>query len=179
MDHYTHVLAAINGDATAFEILVKQESTKMYRTAFLYVKNKEDALDIVQETVYKAYNSIKNLKKPEYFSTWLIKILIRTAFRTLEYKKKCKVLDHETLTNLLEHSTSNRSRDIDLIDALSNLNENYQTAIILFYYHDLSIHNIADMMDKPEGTVKTYLRRAKIELKKMLEGESYYEQRMV
>ncbi|MFA9557780.1 sigma-70 family RNA polymerase sigma factor [Evansella sp. AB-rgal1] len=175
----TMVLNAIKGDEAAFEFLIKQESNKMYRTAFLYVRNKDDALDIVQETVLKAYHSIHHLKKPEYFSTWLMKILIRTAFRTLEQQKKWKVLDNETLENLLEQKIPEVTQNIDLVDALSNLDVKYQTAIILFYYHDLPIHKISVMMDKPEGTVKTYLRRAKMELKKILEGESHYEQRLV
>ncbi|WP_026675192.1 sigma-70 family RNA polymerase sigma factor [Alkalihalobacterium bogoriense] len=179
MEKYNLVLNAIKGDESAFELLIKQESSKLYRTAFLYVRNKEDALDVVQETVYKAYQSITRLRNPEYFSTWLIKILIRTAFRSLEDKKKWKLLDSETVAVLLEQRLPDRSEQLDLVDALSLLNEKYQTAIILFYFHDLSIHTIAEMMDKPEGTIKTYLRRAKMELKKILEGDYHYEQKMV
>ena len=67
---------------------------------------------------------------------------------------------------------------LDLTNAISALNHDYQTVIILFYYHDLAISSIAETMDKPEGTIKTYLHRAKKELKKVLEGVNYYEQGM-
>jgi RNA polymerase sigma-70 factor, ECF subfamily len=55
--------------------------------AYLYVKNESDAIDIVYETIYKAYISIKKLKETDYFSTWLMRILINTA---LDFFKKNK-----------------------------------------------------------------------------------------
>lgn len=179
MENMNVVEKAIEGDEKAFELLLKQESSKLYRTAFLYVGNKEDALDVVQDTICKAYQSIGNLKKPEYFSTWLIRILIRTAYRVLERKRKFTTIDYESLANLQDHKVIETHQNIDLAKALNNLNENDRIAIILFYYHDLPIRKIAKMMQKPEGTVKSYLRRAKIELKKILEGENNLEQNMV
>ena len=179
MENINVVKKAIKGDEQAFELLLKHESRKLYRTAFLYVGNKEDALDVVQDTVYKAYQSIGNLKNPEYFSTWLIKILIRNAYRVLEKNRKFTTLDYESLSNIQDHKVIEIHENIDLSNALNMLNENDRTAIILFYYHSLPIHLIATMMDKPEGTVKSYLRRAKIELQKILGGADYYEQRMV
>jgi RNA polymerase sigma-70 factor (ECF subfamily) len=59
----------------AFEELLMLYSDQLYRTAFLYVRNREDALDIVQETSYKAYIAIRTLKINKYFSTWLKKFL--------------------------------------------------------------------------------------------------------
>lgn len=179
MDNLNVVKRAIKGDEHAFELLIKQESSKLYRTAFLYVGNKEDALDVVQETVCKAYLSIKNLKNPEYFCTWLIKILIRTAYRVLEKNKKIKTIDVDSLINLQDQKVLEIHENIDLSNALKQLNENDRTAVILFYYHSLPINTIATMMDKPEGTVKSYLRRARMELQNILGGGEYYEQNMV
>ena len=179
MENINVVKKAIKGNEKAFELLLKQESSKLYRTAYLYVGNKEDALDVVQETVYKAYKSIGSLKSPEYFSTWIIKILIRTAYRILEKNKKLITIDYEFLNNLQDHKVIEIHQKIDLANALNVLRENDKTAIILFYYHGLPIHIIAQMMDKPEGTVKSYLRRAKMELKKILGGEDRYEERLV
>lgn len=173
------VKKAIKGDDEAFESLIKEESTKLYRTAFLYMRNKEDALDVLQETVTKAYVSIHQLKNPEYFSTWLIKILIRTAYHFLGKKKKLVLTGDELLNRMVDIHGEKRESELDLSEALAQLDMHYQTVIILFYYHDLSIRSIAETLDKPEGTIKTYLRRAKIEMKKVLEGADYYEQRMV
>ncbi|MGM8216429.1 sigma-70 family RNA polymerase sigma factor [Bacillaceae bacterium W0354] len=179
MENINLVKKAIKGNEKAFELLIKQESSKLYRTAFLYVGNKEDALDVVQETVYKAYKSIHSLKNPQYFSTWIVKILIRTAYRILKKNKKLSFIDYESLDILQDDNVNEIHQSIDLAEALNILNKKHKTAIILFYYHDLPTHMIATMMDKPEGTVKSYLRRAKIELKKILEGENLYGQSMV
>ncbi|WP_153463734.1 MULTISPECIES: sigma-70 family RNA polymerase sigma factor [Sediminibacillus] len=177
MKHSSLVKKAIKGDEAAFETLVKNESEKLYKTAFLYVKNKEDALDVLQETIYKAFVSINQVKKPEYFYTWLTKILIHTAYELL--RKRKKVVYDENLIHHLPETEGNQDVEtkMDLLNAISYLSEQYQTVIILFYYHDLPIHQIAETMEKPENTVKTYLRRAKKELKHYLEGVHHYGQR--
>jgi RNA polymerase sigma-70 factor, ECF subfamily len=172
------VKRAINGDGEAFELLIKQESDKLYKIAFLHVRNKEDALDVIQESVYKAFISIEKLKNPDFFSTWLVKILIRTAYRVLEQRKVLAFIDDDSITDLLDKEVPKYEQQVDLSYAVSKLKNNYQTVIILFYYNDLSIRDISQALDKPEGTIKTYLRRARLELKKMI-GEDYYEQRMV
>lgn len=73
------VLKAIRGDDDAFYILIENRKAMLYKTAFAYVKNKEDALDIVSDTVYKAYLSIDKVKSPEFFNTWMTRILINCA----------------------------------------------------------------------------------------------------
>lgn len=172
------VKKAIKGNEKAFETLITNESDKLYRTAYLYVRNKEDALDVLQETTYKAFLSIHKLKNPEFFSTWLIKILIRTAYDLLKKKKKTVLTGDVFFENIIENTKDTIESRLDLTHAIAALNQDYQTVIILFYYHDLAISSIAETMDKPEGTIKTYLHRAKKELKKALEGVNHYEQGM-
>ncbi|WP_070120055.1 sigma-70 family RNA polymerase sigma factor [Bacillus marinisedimentorum] len=169
------VKKAINGNVKAFEKLVKKESEKLYKTAFLYVRNKEDALDVLQETIYKAFVSIEQVKQPEFFNSWLTKILIRTAYDFLR-KKKRVVLDDTLLNNYKTESRLDIEGKIDLVNAITKLNQDYQTVIILFYYHDLPIRCIGETLEMSENTVKTNLRRAKIELKKILGGMNEYEQ---
>ncbi|WP_102029108.1 sigma-70 family RNA polymerase sigma factor [Salirhabdus sp. Marseille-P4669] len=176
MEHLSLVKKAIKGNEEAFEALVKSESEKLYKTAFLYVRNKEDALDVVQETIYKAYISIQQINQPEFFNTWLTKILIRTAYDVLRKRKKI-VFDDKLLTNISNVSNQDVEGKMDVINAISGLSKNYQTVIILFYYHDLSIHQIAETMSIPENTIKTYLRRAKLELKNRIGGVNDNEQR--
>lgn len=177
MDNNIHLVKkAIRGNDKAFEKLVKQESEKLYKTAFLYVRNKEDALDILQETIYKAYISINQVKQPEFFTSWLTKILIRTAYDFLRNNKKI-ILDESLLKNVTAASKTNMEGKMDLVNAISTLKQDYQTVIILFYYHDLSIRCIGETMGIPENTVKTQLRRAKMELKRILEGVNTYEQK--
>lgn len=171
------VESAISGDKQAFEQLLEYESEKLYKIAFLHMQNKEDALDILQEATYKAYISIHQINSPTYFSTWLVKILIRTAYKELERKKKVVQLPEETILFLLE---SNKVPDssIDLSEALDTLNVDYRNVITLFYYYDLSIRTIATVLNKPQATIKTYLRRAKLELRKTL-GDEYYAKKLI
>ncbi|WP_397538590.1 sigma-70 family RNA polymerase sigma factor [Rummeliibacillus pycnus] len=173
MDEIKLVKKARKGDDTAFEELICLYEDQLYRTAYLYVQNKEDALDVVQETVYKAYLSLAQLKKPHYFKTWLIRILIHNANELLRKKKKVVKFEDTSKYETIEESTNQTNQteqNLDLKAAIHQLDESYQTAIILYYYHDLSIHQIAWHMNVPEGTVKTYLHRARNSLKKLLEG---------
>ena len=75
----TLVKRAMRGNPKAFGTLVEREQEYLYRMAFLYVRQEQDALDVVQESILKAYKSLKTLREPEYFRTWLTKILINNA----------------------------------------------------------------------------------------------------
>lgn len=73
------VKKAMRGNPKAFGTLIQQEQEYLYRMAFLYVRNEADALDVVQESILKAYKGLRSLREPEYFRTWLTKITINTA----------------------------------------------------------------------------------------------------
>lgn len=168
------VKKAIKGSKSAFEQLIKQHYQQMYRTAYLYVHNQEDALDIVQESTYQALLSIHSLKKPEYFMTWFTKIIIRCAGQVLTKKKKVIPLTDEMLSHYSSNNEYINEDAMLLMDAIGKLKEGYRTTIILFYYYDYSIKTISEMMEIPEGTVKTYLSRGKETLKRNLEkGRSH------
>ncbi|WP_409294159.1 sigma-70 family RNA polymerase sigma factor [Peribacillus sp. SCS-26] len=168
MNEIELVKRAVRGDEQAFSALIKAQGEKLYKTAFLYVRNKEDALDVVQETAYKAFLSISGLKNPEYFGTWLIKILIRCSYTLLNKRKKSFLPGDDVINAFLDSADIPPQSCQDLPTALEKLEGNYRTVIILFYYHDWPIKSIAEAMEKPEGTVKTYLRRARLELKTIL-----------
>ncbi|MGN9867133.1 sigma-70 family RNA polymerase sigma factor [Bacillus swezeyi] len=163
------VKKAIAGNTRAFEMLFQKHSDQLYRTAYIYVGNKEDALDIVQETAYKAFLSMAQLRNPEYFLTWVTKILIHQAYALLDKKKKIMLMDRP-LRGLGQAEEMSLDDRMGLLEAVQHLRIEYQTAIILFYYQDLPIHEIAELMNAPQGTVKTYLKRAKLELKQLLIG---------
>lgn len=163
------VKKAINGEARAFEELLFQEEKMLYYKALSYVGTKEDALDVIQETACKAFLAIGQLREPEYFSTWLFKILIRECYKQLKKREQIVPYEEHELLKRLDQKQDKEIESFHLSEALSKLKSSYQTSIILFYYHDLSIQEISDVMEKPVGTVKTYLRRAKKKLKIELE----------
>ncbi|MEH7308339.1 sigma-70 family RNA polymerase sigma factor [Neobacillus drentensis] len=162
---------AIKGNKKAFEELLILHSDQLYRTAYLYVGNREDALDVVQETAYKAFLAVGQLREERYFLTWLTKIIIHCAYDVL--KKKKKEIPVEDFIEMLPVKEERRDEALDLAEAIDRLNEHYRNAVILFYYQDLPISEVAKVMNIPENTVKTYLYRGKNQLKKRLGGVSY------
>lgn len=165
------VKMAVKGDKKSFEFLLKKHYEQIYRTAFLYVRNEQNALDAVQEAAYQAFMSIHSLKKPEYFMTWLTKIVIRCSAAILRQGNKVVPIEEERLAGFMGGSDEKQEEPVLLLDALERLKENYRTAIILFYYYDYPIKTISEIMKIPEGTVKTYLSRGKAALKKYFSGE--------
>ncbi|MFC2949990.1 sigma-70 family RNA polymerase sigma factor [Virgibacillus sediminis] len=165
------------GDKKAFEKLLSLYSDRLYRTAFLYTGNREDALDIVQETAYKAFLAIKQLKENKYFLTWLTRILIYTAYDLK--KKQKKDIPYEYISDLPSNKNERTDEHIDLVRAINELQDNQRDAIILFYYHDLPIKEVAKIMGIPKNTVKTYLQRGKKQLKNTLKGVGYSEGKVI
>ncbi|ACB59651.1 RNA polymerase, sigma-24 subunit, ECF subfamily [Exiguobacterium sibiricum 255-15] len=170
--HTELVRRAIKQDEAAFEQLILLHNEQLYRTAYVYVKNEQDALDVVQETVYKAFISIGQVKEPKYFVTWLTKILIRNCYRVLN--QQTAVAD---LIEQIPVKESSREEHLDLIDALSHLRKEYRDVLVLFYFHDVPMKEIASFIGITLNTVKTYLRRGREELKKQLGGLDYVEAR--
>lgn len=171
---YKLIKKAIKGNKKSFEKLIKKHYEQIYRTAYLYVHKKEDALDIVQEATYQALVSIKTLKHPECFMTWFTKIVIRCAGQVLSKRKNIVSLTDGILYKLNSDIGVIDNDSLYIIEAIGELNENYRTVIILFYYYDYSIKTISEIMEIPEGTVKTYLSRGKAALKKNFERERSY-----
>lgn len=162
------------GDKKAFSTLIEQEKLKLYKMAYLYMKNEDDALDIVQETVMKAFVNINSLKEEKYFSTWITRILINTSLEAI--RKNNNVIPIHELVQEQEIANQHEER-MDLFSAISNLEEKYKTVIILKYYKDLTVPDISEILQCPQGTVKTNLHRGINELKKMLsQGGAKYGQ---
>lgn len=170
MDIKNLVQKAKKGDDEAFEQLISSVRQKLYRTAYAYVRNEQDALDIYQETIYIAYISIQKLKKPESFSSWITKILV---FKSIDFIRKDSrhfTTDNEEIFAdlIVPENVDFITHSLDLSEAFKYLNPTVKTIILLRYYHDLSIKEIATIMKYPEGTVKSHLNRAKKELRPIL-----------
>ena len=163
------VNSAVRGNDDAFYQLVSCRKDMLYRTAFSYVKNKEDALDIVSETVYKTYISLKKIKEPKYFYTYLQRILINTAIDFLRKKKDTAEIKEDILADKAESESY-----IDLKHSVDSLGGDYKTIIIMKYFQDFTLKEIGDILGCPLGTVKSRLHKALSILKLDLE-EGYYE----
>lgn len=151
------VKKAKKGDGDAFVFLVKQYEITMYRTAKRLLRNDEDVADVMQETIISAYEKLHTLKNNAYFKTWLYKILINKCNDLLNKKKDVTEIDLHTLPQ----TTKSPFEKLELEDALNSLNETYKLALTLYYIVGLSIKEIGEFLDEPEGTIKSRLSRAK------------------
>ncbi|WP_026673391.1 sigma-70 family RNA polymerase sigma factor [Alkalihalobacterium bogoriense] len=170
MDVEKRVKKAIKGNKKEFEFLINEEKEKLYRIAFLHVKNQTDALEIVQDTVYKAFVSIHKLQEPAQFTAWIKKILIHCALDFLKKKQKVIFISNDLLEWIPDKAIEIDTQ-LDLMEAIDQLNGKYKSVIILKYYEDLPNKEIATIMDIPEGTVKSTLHRALQQLRVVLEGK--------
>lgn len=150
------VLRAKRGDQEAMSALLISRQAKLFKTALLYIHNREDALDIMQETGLQAYLSIKHLHQPQYFDTWLIRILINVS-RKYYHRETQDLAQVELMTD--------RQRQIDLHEDLMRdlaaVPEKYRIVLILFYFNELQESEIAKIIRVPVGTVKSRLNRGR------------------
>lgn len=167
---------AQKGNDNAFLTLFQKYENDIYRVAFVYVKNQNDALDVVQETAYQSFKSIKNLKEPKYFKTWLIRIAINCALDLLRKQKNILPLNSEFENFLAGDFNEDIFEEITLNELIECLNEDEKSVIILRFYDDLTIKEVSKTLEIPLGTTKTILYRALNKLRKNLEGDHIYEQ---
>lgn len=174
MDIENLVKSAQTGDDVAFYNLINERKALFYKTAFVYLKNKEDCLDVIQETVCKAYISIKKLKEPDKFYGWFTKILINNCCNYLKKNKSSAEFD-ENLLCLTDTSQVSYEELFDLHKSIHMLNEKYKTIIVLKYFHGMTLNEIAHMLNCPLGTVKTNLHKALQELRINLKEADFNE----
>lgn len=165
------VKRAIRGDEKAFIEIIDDIKDNLYTIAYSYVKNEQDTLDIVQETVYKAYISIDTLKKAKYFDTWITRILINISINTINKNKKVTYLEEQ---NQIEGPDKEIDIDqkLDVINALDELEEKHKKVIELKYFDDLTLNEISNKLGIPIGTTKTYLNRGLKRLRSLVGEEN-------
>ncbi|MHC1748551.1 MAG: RNA polymerase sigma factor [Cellulosilyticaceae bacterium] len=143
---------------------------KHYRIAYSYVKNKEDALDIVQDAIVKALKYQSSLKEIGYVNTWFCRIIINTAKTYLQKQNKYIDVDDGALEScqmpVYDHYTN-----FELEDALEYLSYTEKTIVILKYIEGLELKEIATVMEKNISTIKSILYRALKKLRILLENE--------
>ncbi|MDF1998057.1 sigma-70 family RNA polymerase sigma factor, partial [Peribacillus frigoritolerans] len=148
------VKKAQKGNDKAFLKLYQQFEEDIYRLAYVYVKNKDDALDVVQEVAYQSFKKIDTLKKPEYFKTWLMKITINCAINVIRKNKKVVLLksDFEALMGTEEEDLL---LSLSLQELMDFLQEDEKSVILLRFYHDHTLKEISEILEIPLGTAKS------------------------
>ncbi len=167
------VKLAKSGEREAMEQLFLMEKEYLYKMAFLYMKNKEDSLDIVQECILRCIVSIKSLRHPQYFRTWMTRILINCAHEEWARRGRYDCAEEEVFAAgeaFPGRRDAPGEERLDLYHAIDRLNFPYRDIIIQHYFAGNKLSEIAQMLNMPIGTVKAYHSRAKSRLKCMLEA---------
>lgn len=173
VDIEIQVRKAKKGDKEALVGLIMAQKQEYYKLAFIYMKNKEDALDAMSEMILILYEKIYQLKKPEAFYSWSKTILVNCCKKLLKDKSKTIPLDN-TVEEGCEARLKEKEEQLLVEEHLSRLNEKHQEVIKLRYYLDLDYQTIAEILKIPLGTVKSRISIGLNKLKESLGGD-YYE----
>lgn len=157
-------------DKYQFAKKLQEQKVKYYRIAYSYVKNEHDALDIVGEATYKALKDLHTLQQPEYFDTWMTRIVIYTAIDYI--RKNARIVCYEdNLIDVMSVAESDLAVEdsMDLFDALDVLSERERAGVVLRYFEEYSFTKIAEILQEPEPTVKSRIYRALEKIHRFIE----------
>lgn len=160
------------GKEEAYYDLVNLYGNRLLKTIYLIVKSEKEAEDIVQETFIRVFKYINNFKGTSSIYTWIYRIahnvtmdFLKSSIPTIPYEDYLESYDG------MEDSVILNMEVDDIKLALDDLKIIYKEALVLFYFDDLSIREISQILDEKEGTIRSRLSRGRLELKKFLVKE--------
>ncbi|SEJ52928.1 RNA polymerase sigma-70 factor, ECF subfamily [Bhargavaea ginsengi] len=175
MDIMAHSQAETGaGHRELFNSLVRQHADELKRIAYIYVHDRAECEDIVQEVFISCYKNLGNFRQESEYKTWLIRITInkckdhhrKWSFRNLVYKP---VIGLFRTGPSAEEKLMGRHHSQEMIDRISALPAKYKEILILYYYQEMGVSEIAEVLELNVSTVKTRLQRGRESLKHSLE----------
>jgi len=136
---------------------LQAEQDRIYRLAFSYMGNEQDALDVVQAAVVKALTA-SPMRQPRYLKTWMYRIVVNTAIDSLRARQKYMPLSDRAPADGNGHEGEDSA--LDVREALSRLPPDLRAIVILRYFHDFELREVANVLGVNLNTVKTRLYRA-------------------
>jgi len=168
-----------NGDISAFDEIVNKYRRYIYRLAYYFCHNSEDAYDISQEVFIKVFKSLGNLRNGSFFNTWLRRVTLNTCIDHLRQRPDEYMLDDLSLLGYKHIASSPSdspygSLEADelgkvILRAVAQLPKQQRKAFILRHYENLSIKDIAKTLKRSQGAVKAHLFLATRRLRKLLQ----------
>lgn len=142
----------------------------MYSVAFSVLKNETDSAEVISEAIYRAYKKLDTLKNEKAFKPWILRIVHNTAVE--EIRKNSKVIAMEEISDSFYRGFEQKlTESISLKNAVDSLKQPYRTAVVLFYYENLSVLQIAQITETTPAAVKQRLSRARNILKELLKED--------
>lgn len=164
------VKEAKKGDKEALVGLIMSKKQDYYKLAYIYMKNREDALDAMEDMIVILYENIHKLKKEEAFYSWSKTILVNCCKNSLRKSKKIIFLEIEK-ENVHDGAFHQKDEEIVIEKYLEQLNKKHQEVIKLRYFLDLDYKTIAKLLKVPIGTVKSRISIGLKKLKERIGGE--------
>lgn len=149
--------------------VIMRNSDMVYRLAFSQMKNKDDADDVYQEVFYRYIRKKQKFDNPEHEKAWFIRVTLNCSKTVMKSFWKTKVSDIEEIEDY--HTVEKE----DLKFALVQLPKRYNAVLHLFYYEDLSVETISQILKISKPNVRMLLTRARRMLKEILERSEYDE----
>jgi RNA polymerase sigma-70 factor (ECF subfamily) len=172
------------GDMNAYQELVRLYQRKVFRVISGYHRDREDAMEVVQDTFLKVYTARETWERKSSFSAWLYRIAINASIDRYRRGDKQKTASLEdVLEGQIQKSPASggsstpldrlreRERRKVLENAVRRLPERQREVVSLRYFADLQLEEIAHVLQCPLGTVKSNLHKAVLALKTMLVGQ--------
>lgn len=152
------------------ETYLSENLDRVYRFAYTYMTNKEAAEDVVNDSVIKALQAIDSLRQPEHIGTWFHKIIANTALSQLARGKKIVYWDPQDFESLIDADEVYDTLSFE--EMIHKLDPKYKVIIVQRFFEDMSLEDIAIILDENVNTVKTRLYKAlkmlRIELEETL-----------
>lgn len=163
------VQRCLGGEEAAARELVEQFQALVFSLCYRMLGQREDAEDVAQDVFLRTFRSLKGWDPTRSLKPWILAIAANRCRTALRQRPRTSVGGSLNLNQAVAPSTG-ESRDLadELETAIRELRDDYRLCFLLFYQEDLSCGEIADAMSCPEGTVKTWLHRARRELAERL-----------
>lgn len=157
------------GREEAYRQIVEEYGDRLLRTCYLILRDREEAEDVVQETFIKVFSKIEDFREDSGLYTWIYTIALNLSRDRLRRKRDTLALEDEWVGNndVESHVEKNIEREI-LRKELFGMDPLYREVLVLFYFEELSIKEISNLINENEGTIKSKLSRGRNRLRESL-----------
>lgn len=152
---------ARKGDKQAYVELIESYSQDLYKVAMGYFGNDDKAADAIQDAIVSGYENIHKLRKPEYFKTWLIRILINKC--NSRKRADSRFTSLEAVPEQAYEDSGHANAEFNMV--LAQMDEKYRLVLVLHYAEDFTVEQIAQALGISQSAVKSRLRRGRSKMK--------------